>query len=296
MPKGIIISNISDLYHVETDTNEMYQCRARGKLKTEDIKPVTGDIVEIEITDEQKNEGIITKIAQRKNYTKRPKMANLSQIILVVSMKLPKPDLILLDKQLAYAEYMGIKPIICLNKIDLVDQQHVAAIENVYKNIGYKIITTNAKTGESIDKIQQVLQNNITAFSGNSGVGKSTLINAIFKQNVTQEGHISQKNRRGKNTTTQVQLYKINSNSYIADTPGFSTFSIEEIESQDLCHYFKEFVPYIANCEFASCNHIKEENCGIKQAIEEGKITQERYERYCKIWNELKEKEENQYK
>lgn len=295
MLKGIVISNISNIYNVETEDGKIYSCNARGKFKNNEISPVAGDKVEIDIIAPEAYVGVINKIEERKNYIKRPKMANLSQIILVVSMKLPKPDLELLDKQLAYAEYMGIKPVICLNKVDLEDEKVINHIEEVYSRIGYTVIKTNAKQGIGIEKIQEIIKGNITAFSGNSGVGKSTLINGIFKQDITQEGIISKKNKRGKNTTTQVDLYKINQNTYIADTPGFSTFDIYEIESVNLCHYFIEFVQYIDKCEFVGCSHIKEQNCGIKQAIEEGKMSQERYDRYCKIYNILKEKEEKKW-
>lgn len=280
--KGIVISNISDLYKVEVN-NIVYDCNARGKFKADETSPVAGDIVEIEITDEEKCAGIIEKIIERKNYIKRPKMANLSQIILVLSMKLPKPDLLLLDKQLVYAEYMKIKPIICLNKIDLEDEEKINQIYNLYKNIGYEVIKTNAKCGTGIEEIKQKLKNNVTAFSGNSGVGKSTLINSLLGKTIAQEGNISNKNKRGKNTTTQVVLYKIDENSYIADTPGFSTFDIKEIDKKELAYYFIEFRKYIKNCEYADCSHIKEEKCGIKEAVKQGKISKERYENFLRI-------------
>ena len=282
MQKGIVTSNISDLYKVETN-NIVYNCNARGKFKAGEISPVAGDLVEVDITDENKKVGVIEKILERKNYIKRPKMANLTQIILVVSMKLPKPDLLLLDKQLVYAEYMDIKPIICLNKIDLEDEEKIDYIYNLYSKIGYTVIKTDAKNNVGVDQIKKYLQNNITAFSGNSGVGKSTLINSILGKQIAEEGNISSKNKRGKNTTTQVLLYKIGENSYIADTPGFSTFDISEIEKSDLAKYFIEFRPYLADCEYADCSHKKEENCGIKRAVQEGKISKDRYERFCEL-------------
>lgn len=282
MPKGIVISNKSNLYKVEQN-NIIYDCNARGKFKNEDISPVAGDKVEIEIIDLEKKTGIITEIHERINFLKRPKMANLSQLILVISMKLPKPDLLLLDKQLAYSELIKVKPIICLNKIDLESEKKVDAIYNLYTKIGYKVIKTNAKTGEGIDKIKTILNNNITAFSGNSGVGKSSLINKILDKDTTLEGSISEKNKRGKNTTTQVTLYKIGTDSYIADTPGFSTFDITEIDKKDLANYFKEFKQYIGKCEFADCKHIKEENCAIKNAVKEGFISSDRYERFVNL-------------
>lgn len=172
MQKGIIISNISDLYHIEIENGEIYTCHARGKFKNNEITPVAGDKVEIEIIDTEKKTGVINEIEPRVNETKRPKMANLAQMILVLSMKLPKPDLELLDKQLAYCEYMKIKPIIVLNKIDLVDKAITRHIKEIYEKIGYTVIETNAKEGIGIDQIKQYLKNNMTAFSGNSGVRK----------------------------------------------------------------------------------------------------------------------------
>lgn len=285
MQKGIVLSNISDLYKVESN-NIVYDCNARGKFKSNDISPVSGDIVDIDIIDDEKKTGVITKIHDRKNYFKRPKMANLTRIVLVVSMKLPKVDLELLDKQLVFAEYNHVKPIICLNKIDLEDEDKIEYISNIYTQIGYKVIKTNAKEGIGIEELKKELQNNITAFSGNSGVGKSTLINNILETDITLEGEISNKNKRGKNTTTQVKLYKIDENSYVADTPGFSTFDVKEIDKKELAKYFIEFRPYLDECEYGDCSHIKEEKCGIKEAVQQGKISKERYDRYCKLWSE----------
>lgn len=288
--QGIIIENISNLYKIKGE-NDIYEATARGKFKKDEITPVVGDFIEYEIIDSEKKKAVITEIKERKVYIKRPKLANISQIIFVISSKDPKPDLLMLDKQLAFAEYMNIKSIIVLNKIDLDKKQDFEKIKNIYQEIGYKVIETNAKEKIGIKELETAMQNEINAFSGNSGVGKSTLINGIFRKNVTLEGEISKKNKRGKNTTTAIKMYEIEKNTWIADTPGFSTFEINEIESKDLDKFFKEFKSKIKDCEFIGCTHIKEENCGIKKAVKEGKISKDRYERFCKIYEELKEKE-----
>ena len=299
--QGLIIENISNLYKIKTKKG-IYEANARGKFKKEEITPVVGDKVEIQILDEENKKAVIEEIQKRTTYIKRPKMSNITQLVLVVSSKNPKPDLLLLDKQLAFAEFLGIKAIIVLNKTDLDKKKEFEKIKEVYQNIGYTVIETIAKDLEDIPEksdihsigihnLEKYLKGNINAFSGNSGVGKSTLINAIFKDTITQEGEISQRNKKGKNTTTSTKLYEIDENTYIADTPGFSTFDISEIEYRELDQYFKEFKPLLENCEFVGCTHIKEQNCGIKQALEKGKIDSGRYERFCKIYEELKEKE-----
>ena len=296
--QGLIVENISNLYKIKVQ-NKTYEANAREKFKKEEITPVVGDKVEIQILDEENKKAVIEKIEPRTTYIKRPKMSNITQLILVVSSKNPKPDLLLLDKQLAFAEYLEIKPIIVLNKTDLDKKKEFEKIKEIYQNIGYTVIETIAKEKENnlsgIQELKKYLKGNINAFSGNSGVGKSTLINAIFKDTITQEGEISQRNKKGKNTTTSTKLYEIDENTYIADTPGFSTFDISEIEYKELDKYFKEFKPLVANCEFVGCTHIKEENCGIKNALQQGKIDSSRYDRFCKIYEELKEKDKYKY-
>lgn len=286
--QGIIIGNISNTYKIKTESNE-YEAYARGKFKNEEIVPLVGDKVEIEITDKEKKSAIIEKILPRKNEIKRPKIANIDQIIFIISTKNPKPDLLMLDKQLAYVEKLKIQPIIIINKIDLQDTYK--QIQELYTNIGYKVLVTSTKQDIGINEIKKILKNKISVFSGNSGVGKSSIINSIFNEDKTQEGEISHKNKKGKNTTTDTKLYELEQNTYIADTPGFSSFEINEIESNELEKYFREFVPQIEECEFIGCTHIKEQNCGIKQGIKDGKISQERYDRYCKIYEELKDRE-----
>lgn len=288
--QGLVIANIADLYKIKTN-EKVYEASARGKLKNEGVSPVVGDNVEITITDEKNNIARIDKIKERKVYIKRPKLANISKLILVVSSKDPKPDLLMLDKQLAFAEFLGIKSMIVLNKADLDKNKEFEKIKRIYENINYKVCITEAKLSKGIEELKRELLNEVSAFSGNSGVGKSTLINHIFESQITEEGEISKKNKRGKNTTTSSFLYTIDNNTYLADTPGFSTFGIDEIESRNLAKYFVEFDEFSKECEFIGCSHIKEECCNIKKAVETGKISKSRYENYCKIYEELRKKE-----
>ncbi len=287
--EGRIITIISNLFYVELDNNKIIECTSRGIFKNKDIKPVVGDIVKI---DNENNS--ILEVLNRTSYIKRPKIANVTKLILVVSAKKPNPDLLMLDKQLAFAEFLNIEPVIIINKIDL-DSAVAERIEKIYSNIGYKVIQTNAKKlGNNIQEINDILKNNVSVFSGNSGVGKSTLINGIFEEVLTQEGEVSHKNKKGKNTTTSTKLYKVKENTYIADTPGFSTFDVYEIEYRELYKYFKEFNKYANKCEYLDCTHVKEENCAIKSNV--GKdITESRYNNYKKIYEELKDREEHKW-
>ena len=292
--QGLIIGNKANLYKIKVN-EKIYIATARGKFKNDNFTPVVGDIATISILDEDKNTAVIEDVQERKTYIKRPKLANITQIVFVVSSKHPKPDLLLLDKQLAFAEYLKIRPIIVLNKIDFDDKKEFINISRIYESIGYKVIQTDAKMGIGIEELLLELKNNVSAFSGNSGVGKSTLINDLFKTNITEEGEISLKNKRGKNTTTDIKLYELNDDTYIADTPGFSTFDVYEIPYRELDKYFIEFRNSVDRCRYIGCSHIKEEECGIKSELNKGKIAKTRYEDYVKIYNELKDKEEHKW-
>lgn len=292
--QGRIIENKADLYKVKID-GKVYEAHARGKLKKEGTSPVVGDNVSLSLTDEEKNIAVIDSIIERRVYIKRPKLANITQLVLVISSINPKPDLLMLDKQLAFAEFLGINAIIVLNKADLDDKNKFEEIKQIYENINYEVIVTEAKLSKGVDKLKSKLQNQVNALSGNSGVGKSTLINQIFNLELTKEGEISKKNKRGKNTTTTSYLYTIDKDTYVADTPGFSTFSIEEIESKNLADYFVEFNKYKALCKYTGCSHIKEDCCRIKTELKNGNISLTRYQNYCKIYEELKDKEEHKW-
>lgn len=287
---GRIVHIISNLFLVEIE-GEVLECTSRGIFKNKEVKPVVGDKVKVNITDGLNS---IIEIVDRKLFCKRPKMANLTQLICVVSSKHPSPDLLMLDKQLAFAEFLGVKAVIIITKADL-DADQAQRLSDMYSKIGYQVITSNAKEVDyDNSEIKALLKNNISAFSGNSGVGKSTLINHLLEETVTDEGEISHKNKKGKNTTTSVKLYKVAENSYIADTPGFSTFDVYEINYKELYQYFIEFRKHVEDCEYQDCTHIKEESCGIKQAV--GKdIAETRYQNYQKIYEELKDREDHKW-
>ena len=277
--KGIIVKINSDLYKVDIGTS-VVDCKAKGLFKFKHMKPIVGDCVEI------KN-NVIERIEARKNEFIRPPIANIDQLIIVVSTKNPKPDLELLDKQLIMAEKNNVLPIICVNKIDLAE--NYKEIMQIYEKIGYQVVTTDAKNGVGIENLAKFLQNKITAFTGNSGVGKSALTNNLFKENISEEGETSQKLEKGNHTTKFVELYKIAPQTYIADTPGFSTYEIKDVDVNELDKFYLEFLPFIPECEFRGCSHIKERKCGVKQAVEDKKVDIGRYERYCNFYKKLKE-------
>jgi ribosome biogenesis GTPase len=279
--KGLVTKVYSDFYKVKTEKGYI-GCNARGIFKKNKISPLVGDIVEINVS------GVIEKITQRKNEFIRPPIANIDQLIIVVSTTNPKPDLLLLDKQIVVAEINGITPIICVNKIDLFEDYNY--ITDTYSNIGYTVITTDAKNGVGIEKLAVILQNKVTAFTGNSGVGKSAITNKIFNQTISEEGETSAKLEHGRHTTKFVELYELAENTFIADTPGFSTYDVLGINYKELDKYFIDFIPYIEECEFRGCSHIKEDKCGIKKAIKNGKIDKGRYDRYCMIYDKMKVK------
>ncbi len=307
--KATVIQNISNQYKVIDEEDNMHICIARGKLKNNNqvlnkreenalklatnygkintLTPVAGDKVEIE------NEAI-TKIYDRTNFIKRPKIANVTQVVFVVSLKEPEPDKLMLDKQLAFAENMGLKSIIVLNKSDLADGTY---LKNIYEKIGYTVLEMQAKNNIGVQSLKGYLKNNITVFSGNSGVGKSTIINSLFGKNITEEGLVSEKNKRGKNTTTAVTLYELEKDAYIADTPGFSTFDINEIDYKNLDKEFIDFIPFIQDCRYVGCSHIheNEKECGVKRAVLDGKISKSRYENFVKIYKELEENYKRRY-
>ena len=278
--EGIVLKVKPNLYTVKI-TNKHLDCTARGLLKFKKSPILVGDSVEVDISTCS-----IGKVYPRKNEFVRPPIANVDQLIIVVSASDPSPDLLLVDKQIVMAEINNVEPIICINKIDLTTDY--TSIIETYENIGYQVITTTAKNGLGVDKIARLISNKITAFSGNSGVGKSALTNNIFNENISEEGEVSSKLQRGKHTTKHVELFEFANNSFIADTPGFSSFEIEGITAKELADYFIEFSNYVGDCEYRSCTHVKEDECGIKKAVSKRKIDKGRYERYVALYEKLK--------
>ena len=282
--EGQIYKIHSDLFHVKS-AGDFYECKVREVLKKQRQSLLVGDFVEFD-------NNVISKILPRKTYIRRPSVANVNQVVVVSALKQPDLDFHQLNRYIALAKYYKIPVVLCFNKEDLgLESDAQDKILSIYGNLGYKVVFTSALEKKGIEEFRKLLKGKISALCGNSGVGKSSIINALFSKEKTQEGEISKKNKKGKNTTTDTKLYKLEENTYIADTPGFSSFEISEIESTELDKCFREFLPEMDKCEFVGCTHIKEENCGVKKAIQDGVISEERYERYCQMYNELKEKE-----
>lgn len=278
---GRILKVEPSVYKVRTEEGKVFKSLAKGNLRFNKSKPLVGDLVNLNA------DWAIDKIFPRKNEFIRPPIANIDQIIMVMATTNPKPDFTLLDKQLVMAEKNGVDILICLNKIDL--NEDCDEIMDIYEKIGYQVITTDAKNGLGIEKLAVLLKGKITAFTGNSGVGKSALTNNIFKEVISEEGMISDKTLKGKHTTKYVELFEIAPDTFIADTPGFSSYDVQGISYKELDKYFIEFNSYLSSCEYRSCTHIKEKNCGVKNAVQKNKIDSGRYERYCMLYQKLKE-------
>lgn len=278
---GRVLKVEPNTYKVRTEEGKTFNCLAKGSMRLLRVRPLVGDLVNLNAN------WAIDKILPRDNEFIRPPIANIDQIIMVMSTTDPKPDLMLLDKQLVMAEKIGLDILICINKIDLKDD--CDDILDIYEKIGYQVITTDAKNGLGIEKLAVLLKGKITAFTGNSGVGKSALTNNIFRDVISKEGLVSGKTLKGKHTTKYVELFEIAPDTYIADTPGFSSYDVQGVSHKDLDKHFIEFLPHISECEFRGCTHIKEKKCGVKNAVQKMKIDKGRYERYCMLYQKLKE-------
>lgn len=291
--QGFVRKGIGGFYYVEAD-GKLYTCTARGKFRKERISPYAGDRVRITI--EPDGNGSLDEIFPRKNFLVRPPVANLDSLFVVTSVCDPAPVALLLDKTIAAAEVRGIEPVLVLTKTDLQDG---SAWGEIYRRAGIPCLTVSSETGEGVEEVRRLLTGKISAFTGNSGVGKSTLLNALFPEFELRTGEISQKLGRGRHTTREVELYPIGENSYVADTPGFSTFDIERYhltDKEQLVFGFREFVPYLDQCQFASCSHTCEKGCAVLQAVKDGKISRSRHESYVSMYQEIKDVKQWQQK
>ena len=288
--QGKIIKGIAGFYYVHVVESGLYECKAKGIFRKEKMKPLVGDIVEIDILDETEKKGNITEIIERKNELIRPAVANIDQALVVFAVTKPKPHFNLLDRFLIMMESKDIPVVLCFNKKDIATEPEIQELKDIYENCGYRIVFTSALEEENTEELKDLLHGKTTAIAGPSGVGKSSLIN-IFQPNANMEtGSISEKIERGKHTTRHSELIWIEDNTYIMDTPGFSSLYTNDFEKEELKYYFTEFAPYEGKCRFLGCDHIHEPGCAVKQALDEGKIHPVRYMNYLEMYNELKEK------
>lgn len=285
---GVIIKGIAGFYYVEIPGGAIIECKARGKFRNEKISPIVGDKVII-ILGVNEGVGTINEILPRKTQLLRPLVSNVDQAFIVFALKKPDINLNLLDKLLILTEHNGLNAVICLNKSDLDSADYYDEIGSIYKNIGYDVIRTNGLTGEGVDKLKEYAKNKISVFVGPSGVGKSTIFNLIQNKVKMETGVLSAKIDRGKHTTRHAELIEICENSFIVDTPGFSSMDINFVKPMDLQYAFRDFEKYLNNCKFTSCIHNKENDCRIKEAVEKGLITRERYKTYIDLLEELQE-------
>lgn len=295
MPKGLILKGVGGFYQVKSDTG-LYDCKTRGIFRKKGVTPLPGDFVDFTVTNETLREGWIEEIHERKNAFVRPPVANVEQIAVVMALVSPEPDYLLIDKLLISALHNHAEPILIINKIDLTDEQSLFETESIYKPAGFPIISMSKVTLEGYDTLHQKLKGLNTAFAGQSGVGKSTILNNIMDAWVMETNTVSDKIQRGRHTTRHVQLLPLDLTGYVVDTPGFSSFSLEGIKYDELEWMYPEFEKFHGQCRFNGCSHVNEPDCAVKNAVEEGVISQKRYECYVKLYEELKENYERRYK
>ena len=288
--QGKIVKGIAGFYYVHVVESGLYECKAKGVFRKEKVKPLVGDIVRIDIIDEDKKIGNIVEICERKNELIRPAVANIDQALVVFAVAKPKPHFNLLDRFLVMMESKRISVILCFNKMDIATEEDMNELRAIYEKSGYRIVFTSAKEQENIEQLKSMLHGKTTAIAGPSGVGKSSLINLLQPNAGMETGSISEKIERGKHTTRHSELIWIEDNTYIMDTPGFSSLYTNEFEKEELKYYFTEFEQYEGQCRFQGCDHVHEPGCAVKEALEAGEIHPVRYENYLEMYKELKEK------
>lgn len=286
---GRIIKGIGGFYYVETE-EQLYSCKARGVFRKKGITPLAGDLVEIRLGED--GTGYVEEILPRKNFLTRPPVANIDQLIVVTSVCDPSPNTLLIDEAIAAAEDKEIEPVVVVSKTDLESGEW---LRDIYEKAGIPFFAVSSVTDEGIEAVKSLLKGKVTAFTGNSGVGKSSLLNRIDPRLALETGEISQKLGRGRHTTRKVELLKLGNDTYVADTPGFSSISLEQcdlVRKENLQFCFREFEPYRNQCKFPSCSHTCEKGCAVLQAVQEGEIHLSRHTSYVSMYNEVKDLKE----
>lgn len=286
--QGKIIKGIAGFYYVHVEKHGIYECKAKGIFRKDHVKPLVGDDVVLTVLDEEKKLGNIDEIMSRKNSLIRPAVANVDQALIIFAIVKPNPNFNLLDRFLIRMEKQKLPVVICFNKQDIATAEEKEALKTAYETCGYQVLFVSAKRQEGMEKLRQILRGKTTTVAGPSGVGKSSLINQLAPKAVMATGAISEKIERGKHTTRHSEIIALGEATYIVDTPGFTSLDISEIEKEQLGNYYKEFGLYEPFCKFSGCAHISEPVCGVKQAVQEGKISKVRYDNYRELYEELK--------
>lgn len=289
MLKGRIMKGIGGFYYIDTE-NGLYECKARGIFRKDKVTPLVGDDVEIQIIDEESKKGVIEKIFDRKSELIRPSIANVDTAVIVFAAKDPDPSFSLLDRFIVLAEKENLDIIICINKVDADEGKAFEQVKEIYEKCGYPIIAISTFTGEGLGELREAIEGRTVVFSGPSGVGKSSILNSIDKNLQLKTGDISKKLGRGKHTTRHAELLRLDERTTVADTPGFSSLTVNHIAERELKEYFIEFIKYEEECRFfTDCIHESEPGCAVKEAVENGEISQIRYESYIQLINEIRD-------
>lgn len=288
--QGKIIKGIAGFYYVYAQNAEVYECKAKGIFRKDNQKPLVGDDVEITVLDEKEREGNLIRILPRKNALIRPAVANVDQAFVIFAMDNPKPNFMLLDRFLIMMEREGVPAVICFNKKDLASEEELEFIRRTYQSCGYRVVLASALRREGLEEIQEILKGKMTVVAGPSGVGKSSLTNSLQEDVCMETGEISRKLKRGRHTTRHSQVIPVDKDTFLMDTPGFSSLYLTDMEEQELKDYFPEFVKLEEQCRFQGCRHISEPGCAVKEALENNEISRLRYEDYLGLYQELKEK------